>query len=75
MHYSDHRRGRHDRPQADRAAGQGRQLNGKPIDQLTLIDVVAPETPGGFRRRGRLSTADLSAPGVGREADRRTGRR
>ena len=28
-------------------------LNGKPIERLTLIDVVAPEKPAGFYRQGR----------------------
>ena len=28
-------------------------LNGKPIDRLTLIDVVPPEEPAGFRARSK----------------------
>ena len=37
-------------------------LNGKPIDRLTLIDVVAPERPPGFNGAVDLVTADLSEP-------------
>ena len=51
-----HRRRRHDRPQAHRTARQGRQLNGQPIEQLTLIDVVAPTRPEGFA--GQVKTRD-----------------
>ena len=39
-------------------------LNGKSIDRLTLIDVVAPEKPAGFSGAVELSASDLSAPGV-----------
>jgi nucleoside-diphosphate-sugar epimerase len=39
-------------------------LNGKPIDRLTLIDVVAPEKPANFSGKAELSVSDLSAPGV-----------
>jgi D-erythronate 2-dehydrogenase len=39
-------------------------LNGKPIDRLTLVDVVAPEKPAGFSGAVDLSASDLSAPGV-----------
>jgi nucleoside-diphosphate-sugar epimerase len=42
-------------------------LNGRTIERLTLVDVVAPEKPGDFSGRVELSTADLSAPG---EADK-----
>ncbi|MGA7345680.1 MAG: NAD-dependent epimerase, partial [Pseudolabrys sp.] len=38
------------------------QLNGKKIDRLTLIDVVAPEKPGGFAGTAELSASDLSSP-------------
>ncbi len=39
-------------------------LNGKPIDRLALIDVVAPEKPVGFSGAVELSASDLSASGV-----------
>jgi len=39
-------------------------LNGKPIDRLTLVDVVAPEKPAGFSGAVDLSASDLSASGV-----------
>ena len=39
-------------------------LNGKPVDRLTLVDVVAPEKPAGFSGAVELSASDLSAPGV-----------
>ncbi len=39
-------------------------LNGKPVDRLTLVDVVAPEKPAGFSGAAELSASDLSAPGV-----------
>jgi nucleoside-diphosphate-sugar epimerase len=39
-------------------------LNGKSIDRLTLIDVVAPEKPAGFSGAVELSASDLSAPGI-----------
>jgi nucleoside-diphosphate-sugar epimerase len=38
------------------------QLNGKKIDRLTLIDVVAPEKPAGFAGTAELSASDLSSP-------------
>jgi nucleoside-diphosphate-sugar epimerase len=43
-------------------AGEG-SLNGRPIDRLTLLDVVPPEKPARFA--GKLDTllADLAAPG------------
>lgn len=43
-------------------------LNGKPIDKLTLIDVVAPEAPKGFSGKTETRAADLSAPGVAEQA-------
>ena len=42
-------------------------LDGRTIERLTLVDVVAPENPSGFAGRVERATADLSAPG---EADR-----
>jgi nucleoside-diphosphate-sugar epimerase len=43
-------------------------LNRRPIDRLTLIDVVAPEKPAGFSGALELSTSDLSAPGAAAKA-------
>jgi len=44
------------------------KLNGKPIDKFTLIDVVAPEKPAGFRGAVELSTGDLARAGVAAKA-------
>jgi len=44
------------------------QLHGQKIDRLTLIDVVAPEKPGGFARGLELSASDLSSPGAATRA-------
>jgi nucleoside-diphosphate-sugar epimerase len=44
------------------------QLNGKKIDRLTLIDVVAPEKPAGFAGTTELSASDLSSPGAAAKA-------
>jgi nucleoside-diphosphate-sugar epimerase len=38
-------------------------LNGKPIDRLTLTDIVAPQPPAGFPGRVEVSAADIAAPG------------
>jgi nucleoside-diphosphate-sugar epimerase len=43
-------------------------LGGKPIDRLTLIDVVAPEKPVGYAGAVDVSTSDLSAPGAAAKA-------
>jgi D-erythronate 2-dehydrogenase len=40
------------------------KLNGQPIDQLTLTDVVAAEKPAGFKGHVDISTGDLAAPGA-----------
>ena len=40
------------------------RLNGRPIDRLTLIDVVAPDKPAGFAGVVEATTADLSATGA-----------
>ena len=37
-------------------------LNGKPIDKLTLVDVVAPASPAGFTGTVDAYAADISAP-------------
>jgi D-erythronate 2-dehydrogenase len=47
-------------------------LGGKPIDKLTLVDVVAPEKPAGYAGEAETVTADLSAPG---EAEKLAARR
>jgi D-erythronate 2-dehydrogenase len=39
-----------------------RGLNGKPVDKLTLIDVMAPATPAGFSGQVDTQAADISAP-------------
>ena len=44
------------------------QLNGQTIDQLTLIDVVAPEKPAGFAGTAEASTSDLSSAGAAAKA-------
>jgi nucleoside-diphosphate-sugar epimerase len=44
------------------------KLNGKPIDRLTLIDVVPPEEPQGFSGAVEASTSDLSTPGAAAKA-------
>lgn len=40
------------------------QLDGKPIEALTLVDVVAPQAPAGFTGQVTLETGDLSASGT-----------
>jgi nucleoside-diphosphate-sugar epimerase len=39
-------------------------INGRPIDRLSLTDVVAPDKPAGITGQVDLSTSDLAAPGV-----------
>ncbi len=43
-------------------------LNGRPIEKLTLIDVVAPEKPAGFAGVVAATTGDLSAPATAVQA-------
>jgi D-erythronate 2-dehydrogenase len=43
-------------------------LNGKSIDRLTLIDVVAPDKPAGFSGKIELSASDLSSSGIAAKA-------
>ncbi len=38
-------------------------LDNRPIESMTLVDVVTPEPPLGFAGKVTLETADLSAPG------------
>ncbi len=42
-------------------------LNGKPVDKLTLTDIVPPEAPKSLATNVVLKTADLAAPGVAGE--------
>jgi len=39
-------------------------LNGKPIEKLTLSDVVPPQVPSGFAGKLETTVSDLSAPGA-----------
>src|ERR1700694_2701102 len=39
-------------------------LNGRPVDKLTLTDVVTPQKPSGFASKVEASTDDLPAPDV-----------
>lgn len=50
----------------DRLARDG-GLNGKPIDTLTLTDIVPSGAPKGLASRLAVKTADLAAPGVAEE--------
>src|SRR5215468_4983818 len=43
-------------------------LNGKPIDKLTLVDIVAPEKPAGFSGTVVAATSDFPAPGEAEKA-------
>jgi D-erythronate 2-dehydrogenase len=45
-------------------------LNGKPIDKLSLVDVVAPQRPAGFPGAVETTAADLSAPGTAQDCVR-----
>jgi nucleoside-diphosphate-sugar epimerase len=45
-----------------------KSLNGKPIDKLTLIDVVAPQKPEKFTGKVETSAADIADPGAARTA-------
>jgi D-erythronate 2-dehydrogenase len=40
-----------------------KSLNGAPIDDLTLVDIIAPEHPAGFVGKVELAASDLSMPG------------
>lgn len=39
-------------------------LDGKPVEAMTLVDVVTPDAPTGFAGRVALETADLSTAGA-----------
>jgi nucleoside-diphosphate-sugar epimerase len=45
-----------------------RALGDKPIDKLTLIDIVAPSRPAGFSDHVKTRAADLAEPGVAEKA-------
>ncbi|GAB0116567.1 D-erythronate dehydrogenase [Acidisoma sp. 7E03] len=47
--------------------GRDGALAGKPVDHLSLIDVVTPMTPHGFLGTTDCTAADLSAPGQAAE--------
>src|SRR5262249_20730802 len=44
------------------------KLNGKPIDRLTLTDIIPPKRPQGFSGTVEATTSDLSAPGAAAKA-------
>ncbi|HTW28577.1 MAG TPA: D-erythronate dehydrogenase [Acetobacteraceae bacterium] len=43
-------------------------LAGRPIERLTLVDIIAPEAPAGFTGAVETNAADLSAPGAAASA-------
>ncbi|HWA80595.1 MAG TPA: NAD-dependent epimerase, partial [Acetobacteraceae bacterium] len=45
-----------------RLAAEG-ALGGRPVNALTLLDVVPPEKPAGFTGKVETRAADLSTPG------------
>jgi nucleoside-diphosphate-sugar epimerase len=45
-----------------------RALSGRPIDKLTLIDIVAPARPASFSDHVKTRAADLAEPGVAAKA-------
>ena len=45
-----------------------RELNGQPVDRLTLIDVVAPQRLASFSDHEKTRAADLAEPGVAAKA-------
>ncbi|MCB8880600.1 SDR family oxidoreductase [Acidisoma cellulosilytica] len=51
---------------AERIAAEG-GLGGKPVEHLSLIDVIAPATPHGFIGTTDCTAADLSVPGTAAE--------
>jgi D-erythronate 2-dehydrogenase len=48
--------------------GKEGALAGQPIDKLTLLDVVAPAKPEGFKAKLETVAADLAAPGEAAKA-------
>jgi nucleoside-diphosphate-sugar epimerase len=51
----------------DRLGKEG-ALAGQPIDKLTLLDVVAPDKPEGFKAKLETVAADLAVPGEAAKA-------
>ena len=47
---------------AERLSAEGR-VGSQDVSALTLVDVIAPAKPAGFKGEARLVTADLSKPG------------
>jgi D-erythronate 2-dehydrogenase len=45
-----------------------RAIGGRPVDKLTLIDIVAPARPAGFSDHVKTRAADLNEPGVAEKA-------
>ena len=45
-----------------------RELNGQPVEKLTLIDIVAPTRPASFSDHVKTRAADLAEPGVAAKA-------
>jgi nucleoside-diphosphate-sugar epimerase len=45
-----------------------RTLDNRPVDKLTLLDIVAPERPKGFSDHVKTRAADLAEPGVAEKA-------
>jgi nucleoside-diphosphate-sugar epimerase len=45
-----------------------RGLDNRPVEKLTLIDIVAPERPKGFSDHVKTRAADLADPGVAEKA-------
>jgi nucleoside-diphosphate-sugar epimerase len=45
-----------------------RTLDNRPVEKLTLVDIVAPERPKGFSDHVKTRAADLAEPGVAEKA-------
>ncbi len=45
-----------------------RALGDRPVEKLTLVDIVAPARPAGFSDHVKTRAADLAAPGVAEKA-------
>ncbi len=45
-----------------------RTLDNRPVEKLTLVDIVAPERPTGFSDHVKTRAADLAEPGVAEKA-------
>jgi nucleoside-diphosphate-sugar epimerase len=45
-----------------------RALDNRPVEKLTLLDIVAPERPKGFSDHVKTRAADLAEPGVAEKA-------